>query len=96
MGELVVRRLRYLPEITLQMLRLAATLGDAVSMRELSAVARLPTPDVVLALAEAFRAQLLDDEGDTLIFRHQLVHARFTRRHPRRFGVRSTVTRPRR
>ncbi len=56
------------------MLRLAATLGDAVSMRELSVVARLPTPDVVNALAEAFRAQLLDDEGDTLVFRHQLVH----------------------
>ncbi len=72
--ELVLRRLRYLPAAALDLLQLAAVLGDAVSVRDLAAVAQRPAAEVVAQLAEAFRARLLDEQEDVLVFRHQLVH----------------------
>lgn len=72
--ELVVRRLRYLPPAALDLLRIAAVLGDAVSVHDLAAVARRPAVEVVGQLDEAFRARLLDEHADALVFRHQLVH----------------------
>lgn len=70
---LVIRRLHYLPEATLELLQIASVLGSAVSVRDLVAVARRPAPAVVAQLGEAFRARLLDDRGDAVEFRHQLV-----------------------
>jgi DNA-binding CsgD family transcriptional regulator len=72
--DVVLRRLRHLSPSALDLLRLAAVLGDAVLIRDLVAVARRPPHDVVDQLLEAFEAGLLDERGDTIVFRHQLVH----------------------
>jgi tetratricopeptide (TPR) repeat protein len=71
--DLVLRRLRYLPAATLDLLQLASLLGEAVSIRDLVAVARRPTVELVAILSEAFRARLLDERADAVVFRHQLV-----------------------
>ncbi len=74
LGDLVVRRLRHLPRATLELLQVTAVLGDAVSLRDVAAVARRPPADVVGQLRDAFDAQLLDAADDRVVFRHQLVH----------------------
>jgi predicted ATPase len=74
LSDLVVRRLRHLPRATLELLRVAAVLGDAVSLRDVAAVARRAPAGVVGQLADAFDAQLLDEAGGRVVFRHQLVH----------------------
>lgn len=71
--DLVLRRLRYLPARTLDLLQLASVLGEGVSIRDLAVVARRDATDVISALAEAFRGKLLDERDDAVIFRHQLV-----------------------
>ena len=74
MSDLVVRRLRHLPAETLELLQVTAVLGDAVSLRDVAAVARRRPTEVVAQLGAAFDAQLLDEAGDRVVFRHQLVH----------------------
>jgi predicted ATPase len=74
LSDLVVRRLRHLPRATLELLRVTAVLGDAVSLRDVAAVARRPPAEVVGQLNNAFDAQLLDEADDRVVFRHQLVH----------------------
>jgi DNA-binding CsgD family transcriptional regulator len=74
LSDLVVRRLRHLPTATLELLQITAVLGDAVSLRDVAAVARRPPADVVGQLRDAFDAQLLDEADDRVVFRHQLVH----------------------
>jgi DNA-binding CsgD family transcriptional regulator/tetratricopeptide (TPR) repeat protein len=74
LSDLVVRRLRHLPRATLELLQVTAVLGDAVSLRDVAAVARRPPAEVVGQLGDAFDAQLLDEADDLVVFRHQLVH----------------------
>nr|WP_274388142.1 LuxR family transcriptional regulator [Salsipaludibacter albus] len=74
LADLVVRRLRYLPTTTLELLEVTAVLGDAVSLRDVAAVSRRSPPEVVGQLREAFEARLLEEVGDRVVFRHQLVH----------------------
>ena len=74
LSDLVVRRLRHLPTATLELLQVAAVLGDAASLRDVATVARRPPAEVVGQLRDAFEAQLLDEADDRVVFRHQLVH----------------------
>ena len=74
LSDLVVRRLRHLPRATLELLQITAVLGDAVSLRDVAAVAGRPPAEVVGQLSDAFEAQLLDEAGGRVVFRHQLVH----------------------
>ena len=74
LSDLVVRRLRDLPTATLELLRVTAVLGDAVSLRDVAAVTRRPPAEVAGQLSDAFDAQLLDEADDRVVFRHQLVH----------------------
>src|SRR5499427_6971840 len=74
LSDLVVRRLRHLPAATLELLQVTAVLGDAVSLRDVAAVARRPPAEVVGQLRDAFDAQLLDEADERVVFRHQLVH----------------------
>jgi DNA-binding CsgD family transcriptional regulator len=74
LNDLVVRRLRHLPTETLELLQVTAVLGDAVSLRDVAAVAHRSPTEVVAQLREAFNTQLLDEAGDRVVFRHQLVH----------------------
>ena len=71
--DVVLRRLSYLPDGVLEVLRLAAVLGESVSVRDLAAVCGRDSRDVVADLGDVFRAGLLDDQGDVVAFRHQLV-----------------------
>jgi DNA-binding CsgD family transcriptional regulator len=72
--EVVIRRLRYLPDETLSLLQIAAVLGDTASVADVAAVARREPGAVVAQLGEAFRARLLGEAGHEFVFRHQLVH----------------------
>lgn len=74
LSELVARRLRDLPGPTLELLRITAVLGHAVSLRDVAAVARRSPSEVVGQLNEAYDAQLLDRVDERVVFRHQLVH----------------------
>lgn len=74
LSDLVVRRLRHLPSATLELLQVTVVLGDAVSLRDVAAVAHRPAAEVVGQLRDAFDAQLLDVADDRVVFRHQLVH----------------------
>lgn len=74
LSDLVVRRLQDLPSATLQLLRITTVLGDAVSLRDVAAVAGRPPAEIVAQLGEAFDAQLLAEADEKIIFRHQLVH----------------------
>jgi DNA-binding CsgD family transcriptional regulator/tetratricopeptide (TPR) repeat protein len=74
LNDMVVRRLRDLPKATLELLQVAAVLGDAVSLRDVVAVSRRQPVDVVVQLGHAFDAQLLDEANERVVFRHQLVH----------------------
>jgi DNA-binding CsgD family transcriptional regulator len=72
--QLVLRRLRYLPDATLAVLRVAAVLGDAFSLVDLATVTGRRALDLLEELAPALQARLLHEQGTTLMFRHQLVH----------------------
>lgn len=74
LGGLVLRRLRDLPAETLELLQVTAVLGDTVSLHDVSAVSRRPATEVVQHLSPAFDARLLEEAGDRVVFRHQLVH----------------------
>jgi DNA-binding CsgD family transcriptional regulator/tetratricopeptide (TPR) repeat protein len=74
LSDLVIRRLRYLPPVTLELLQVTAVLGDAVSLRDVAAVAGRSPAEVVGSLQAAFDAQLLDEADHRVVFRHQLVH----------------------
>jgi DNA-binding CsgD family transcriptional regulator/tetratricopeptide (TPR) repeat protein len=74
LSDLVIRRMRHLPRTTLELLQITAVLGDAVSLRDVAAVAGRPPAEVVGQLRDAFDAQLLDEADDRVVFRHQLVH----------------------
>lgn len=74
LGDLVVRRLRHLPTATLELLQIAAVLGDSASLRDVATVARLSPAEIVAQLRAAFDAHLLDATDEEIVFRHQLVH----------------------
>jgi len=74
LSDLVVRRLRHLPAATLELLEVTAVLGDAVSLRDVAAVVGRSPAEVVGQLRAAFEGRLLDEAGDRVVFRHQLVH----------------------
>jgi len=82
LSDLVVRRLRHLPAATLELLQVTAVLGDAVSLRDVAAVARRASAEVAGQLGDAFDAQLLDEADDRVVFRHQLVHDAIYRHVP--------------
>ena len=74
LSELVVRRLQHLPHGTLELLQVTAVLGDAVSLRDVAAVARRSPAEVVSQLNHAFESGLLAEADGRVVFRHQLVH----------------------
>src|SRR6266545_3904886 len=67
------RRLEFLSDPALEVLRVAAALGPGLNITELSTV--LGTPVIALweAVIEAVRAGLLTESGDELVFRHELI-----------------------
>jgi DNA-binding CsgD family transcriptional regulator len=69
----ILRRLSFLPEDALQVLRDASILGSAFSLTDLAVITDRPAVSLSVALAEAIRAGVLDDDGVRLRFRHDLI-----------------------
>ena len=69
----VLRRLGLLPDDTLEALRAASILGSSLSLTDLSTTTGRSVLELSSALAEAIRAHVLEDDGDGLRFRHDLL-----------------------
>ncbi|MGA8245569.1 MAG: AAA family ATPase [Nocardioides sp.] len=69
----ILRRLSFLPARTLQTLQTASLLGSAFSLTDLSVVTGRPATELSLALMDAIRAHVLEDDGAYLRFRHDLI-----------------------
>jgi hypothetical protein len=62
----ILRRVSFLPEPALQVLRSASVLGSAFSLTDLAAVTGRPAVDLSVVLGEAIRARVLEDDGARL------------------------------
>ena len=69
----ILRRLSFLPEDTLQVLRVASILGSAFSLTDLTLISGRPGIGLTAVLTEAIRARVIDDDGVQLRFRHDLI-----------------------
>jgi DNA-binding CsgD family transcriptional regulator len=69
----ILRRLSFLPEDTLQVLRIASILGSAFSLSDLAVTSGRSAVGLAAALVEAIRAQVIEDDGVQLRFRHDLI-----------------------
>jgi hypothetical protein len=69
----ILRRVSFLPEPTLQALQSASILGSGFSLTDLATVTGRPAVDLSVVLGEAIRARVLEDDGDRLRFRHDLI-----------------------
>jgi predicted ATPase len=70
----ILRRLSFLPDGTLQALRGATILGSSFTLTELSTTTGRSVLELSSVLAEALSARVLEDDGDRLRFRHDLIH----------------------
>ncbi|NUR57187.1 MAG: AAA family ATPase [Catenulispora sp.] len=66
-------RLRSLQPGTLRFLQMGAVLGRSFAFHDAAALCGEPTTALIPALEEAVCAGLLDDDGDQLVFRHDLL-----------------------
>jgi len=69
----ILRGVSFLPEATLQALRSASVLGSGFTLTDLATVTGQPAVDLSVVLAEAIRARVLEDDGQRLRFRHELI-----------------------
>ena len=69
----ILRRVSFLPASTLQMLQAASILGPGFSLTDLSVVTGRPAAELSVALMEAIRAGVLEDDDAQLRFRHDLI-----------------------
>jgi ATP/maltotriose-dependent transcriptional regulator MalT len=69
----ILRRLSFLPEAALTALRAASILGSSFTFTELSVTMAQPALDLAWLLAEGITAQVLEDDGARLRFRHDLI-----------------------
>jgi len=69
----ILRRVSFLPETALQALRSASILGSGFTLTDLATITGRPAVDLSVVLAEAIRARVLEDDGDRLRFRHELI-----------------------
>ncbi|MET7497103.1 AAA family ATPase [Streptomyces sp900116325] len=66
-------RLRPLQPSTLRFLQMGAVFGRRFGFQEAAALCGQPSTALISALEEAVRAGVLDDDGDHLVFRHDLL-----------------------
>jgi DNA-binding CsgD family transcriptional regulator len=69
----ILRRLSFLPDDTLQALQAASILGSSFTVTELSVTTARPVLELSRMLAEAITGRVLEDDGDRLRFRHDLI-----------------------
>lgn len=73
LGKTILHRLSFLPDDTLEVLRLASVLGTHFTVRDLSTVSGRPVTSLATALSHAQRGKVLRERGQHLAFRHELV-----------------------
>lgn len=66
-------RLKSLESDTLRFLQMGAVLGRSFGFQDAAALCDRPTAALIPALEESVRSGLLDDDGDHLVFRHDLL-----------------------
>ncbi len=69
----ILRRVSFLPEPALQALRSASILGSGFTLTDLATITGRPAVDLSVALGEAIRARVVEDDGARLRFRHELI-----------------------
>ena len=69
----IVRRLSFLPDDTLQVLRAASVLGASFTVTDLATVTARSALDLSQALARAVMTHVVEDDGIHLRFRHDLI-----------------------
>ncbi len=69
----ILRRISFLPDDTLQLLRAASILGSSFRLTDLATVTGRSALELSVALAEAIRTRVLEDDGAELQFRHDLI-----------------------
>ena len=69
----ILRRLSFLPDETLQALRAASVLGSGFSLTDLATVTGGSVLELSVALADAARAGVVEDDSSRLRFRHDLI-----------------------
>lgn len=69
----ILRRISFLPDDTLEALRFASILGSGFTLTDLAAGTGRSALELSQTLDEAIRAQVLQDDGAMLRFRHDLI-----------------------
>ena len=69
----ILRRLSFLSDDTLQALRAASILGSGFTITDLSVTMARPALELFQVLAEGITGRVLEDDGDRLRFRHDLI-----------------------
>lgn len=69
----ILRKISFLTDNSIELLRLAAILGSSFSATELAAVARRPLVELMPMLRECLTAQLIIEEHGKIRFRHELI-----------------------
>lgn len=69
----ILRRLSFLPEETLELLKVASILGASFSLADLAVVTRRSVVDLLPPLTDAMRAAVLGEAEERLAFRHDLI-----------------------
>jgi DNA-binding CsgD family transcriptional regulator len=69
----IQRRLSFLPDATVQALRAASILGSSFSLTDLATITGGSALELSVALTDAVRAGVADDDGTRLRFRHDLI-----------------------
>jgi len=69
----ILQRLSFLPEEVLDLLRSASVLGSTFTLADLATVTSRSAFDLSPLFQEAFRTGVLDDEGDRVRFRHDVI-----------------------
>lgn len=69
----ILRRLSFLSEDTLQVLRVASILGSAFTLTDLALISGRSAIGLSPVLTEAIRSRVIEDDGEQLRFRHDLI-----------------------
>ena len=72
LSQMLLLRYSFLPESTLDLLRIMAVVGTSCEASELTAISRREAADLLAVLRPALTTGLVDGSGDRLTFRHDM------------------------
>ncbi len=83
----ILRRLLFLSEPALDVLRAGSILGSSFTLTDISVTMDQPAIDLLPAVAEALAAKVLEEDGDRVRFRHDLIRDAVYEELPRPRGA---------